>query len=94
MGQEYINDTWTGGRARNMDTRTDQELRELYKDLEIVADITKKILGWVCHVVRMDQGKTVKKAFETKQERSRRRGRSRWRWLEHVEKDLREIKVK
>jgi hypothetical protein len=41
----------------------------------------------------MDQGKTVKRAFETKLERSR-RGRSRWKWLEDVEKDLREMKVK
>ena len=45
------------------------------------------------HVVRMDQGKSVKKIFGSKPEGSRRRGRPRMRWLEDVEKDLGE-KVK
>jgi hypothetical protein len=40
-------------------------LRELYKDLHIVADIKKKRLEWIGHVVRMDQGRTVKKILET-----------------------------
>jgi len=60
-------------------------LRELYKDLDIVADIIKK-MEWIGHVLRMDQGRTVKKVFESKPE-GRRRGRLRW--LEDVEKDLR-----
>jgi len=42
----------------------------------------------------MDQGRGVKKEFESKPERSRRRGRPRWRWWEDLEKDLREIRVK
>ena len=42
----------------------------------------------------MDQGRTVKKIFESKLEGSRRRGRPRMRWLEDVEKDLQEMKVK
>jgi hypothetical protein len=42
---------------------TNQEVRELCKGLDIVADIKKKRLGWIGHVVRMDQGRTVKKIF-------------------------------
>ena len=42
----------------------------------------------------MDQGRTVKKVFESKQEGKRRRGRPRWRWLEDLEKDLREMRVR
>jgi len=38
--------------------RTNHEFRKLYKDLDIVADI--KRLEWIGHVVRMDQGRTVK----------------------------------
>jgi hypothetical protein len=38
--------------------RNNQEFRKLYKDLDIVADI--KRLEWSGHVVRMDQGRTVK----------------------------------
>jgi hypothetical protein len=41
----------------------------------------------------MDQGRAVNKIFECKPER-RRRGRSRQRWLEELEKDLREMRVK
>ena len=40
------------------------ELRELYKDLDIVADIKRKCLKLIGHVVRMDQGESVKKYFE------------------------------
>ena len=41
----------------------------------------------------MDQGKTVKKIFESKPEGSSRRGRPRLRWLEDVEKVLWEMKA-
>ena len=57
--------------------RTDQELRELYKNLDIVAGTKMKRVEWVGHAVRMVQGKTVKKIFVTKPERSGRRGRPR-----------------
>ena len=72
--------------------RTNQELRKLYKDLDIEADI-KKRLEWIGHVVRMEQGRTVMKIFESRPEGSR-RGRSRLRWMEDVEKDLWQKKVK
>jgi len=42
----------------------------------------------------MNQGRIVKKIFVNKPEGSRRRGRPRLRWLEDVEKNLREMKVK
>jgi len=48
--------------------RTNQELRELYKDLDIVADVKKETLEWIGHVVRTNQGRTVKIIFESKLE--------------------------
>jgi hypothetical protein len=42
----------------------------------------------------MDQGRTVKKIFGNKLDVSRQRGRLRLRWLEDVEKDLWEMKIK
>ena len=57
-------DIRTSGTARRI--RTNRELGEPYKELGIVADIKKKILEWVGHVVRMDQGRAVKKIFESK----------------------------
>ena len=71
--------------------RTDQELKELYKELDIVVDVKKKRREWIGHV-RIDQGRTVK-ILENKPEGSRRR-RPRMRWLEDVKMDLREMKVK
>jgi hypothetical protein len=72
--------------------RTDQELREPYKDLDIVADIKMKTLEWIGHVVTMDQGRAVKKIFESEPEG--RRGRPRLRWLEDVVKYLLVMKIK
>ena len=51
-------------------------------------------MEWIAHVVRVDQGRVIKKIFESKQEGSRIRGRPRLRWLEDAEKGLREMKVK
>ena len=65
----------------------------MYRDLDTVADITEKILEWMGHIVRMDHGRLVKKMFESKPEVRRRMGRPRMRWLEDVERDLRERKV-
>ena len=58
---------------------------------------TKSILltlEWIRHLVRIDQRRTVKKIFGSKLEGNRRRGRPRLRWLEDVEKDLKEKKFK
>jgi len=74
--------------------RTNKEMRELCKDLDIVADIKRKRSECIGHLVRMDQGRAFKKVSESKSEGSRRRGRPRLRWLEDAEKDLREMKVK
>jgi len=69
-------------------------LRDIYKDLDIVADTQKKRFKWIGHVVGMDQGRRVKKIFENKPKGCRRRGRPRLKWTEDVEKDLRETKVR
>jgi len=59
-------------------------LRELYKDLDTVADMKNKFKR-IRHAVRMGQRRRVKKIFESKPEGSRKRGGPRLRWLEHVE---------
>jgi len=73
--------------------RTNKEFGELYEDLDIVADIKRKRFEWMGHVARMDRGRTLK-VFESKAEGSRRRVRPRLRWMEDVEKDLREMNNK
>jgi hypothetical protein len=44
MREADIKGIWTGGTARKWRLRTDQELRELYKDRDLVADIG---MDWV-----------------------------------------------
>jgi hypothetical protein len=46
-------------------------------------------LDSIGHIIKMDQGKAFKKVFESQLE-----GRPRLRWLEDVEKNLKEVKVK
>jgi len=40
--------------------RTNQELQELYKDSDIIADIKKESLKWTGHLHIMDHGRVVK----------------------------------
>ena len=58
--------------------------------LGVVRDIKKKRLERNGHVVRMYQGRTVKKIFESKSGESRWSRRLRLRCLEAAETDLRE----
>ena len=75
--------------------RTNQELRELCQDLDIITDNAKKRLKWMGYEVRMDKGRAVKKYMSVnrrKVEESSRRPRLRW--LEDMEKELSEMKVR
>ena len=69
-------------------------MRELYKDLDIVAVIKKKSSEWIGNVARMDNERLVKKIFESKPGGRRRKRRPGLRWVEDVEEDLLEMKVK
>ena len=74
--------------------RTNQELRELYKNLDIVADIKTEVTGMDWTFSKEGSGRRVGKVLESKPEGSRRRGRPRLRWMEDLEKDLADMKVK
>jgi len=59
------------------------------KYLDIAPGIKKKILEWIGHLARMDHERVVNKILESKQERIRRMGRPRLRWLGNDETYLR-----
>ena len=42
MGEEIINETWTGGRARNMGKKNYTGIEGARKDLDIAADVTER----------------------------------------------------
>ena len=46
--------------------RTNQKLRDLYKDLDIIADIKRDRLVWIGYAVRMGQGRAVIKYLRVK----------------------------
>ena len=52
-----------------------REIRELYRDADIVTSIGEKRLEWSGHIAKIDQGKTVKKIFDSKMGGIIRRGK-------------------
>jgi hypothetical protein len=77
MGVENNKDPGTMTEQGIWRMRTNEELGELYKDLDVVTDIKKKRLEWIGHAIRMEQVTTVKKILENKPEGSGRKGRPR-----------------
>jgi hypothetical protein len=65
-----------------------------YKAPDIVNVIKIQRMEWLGHGVRMNETRSVKKIFEGKLEGRRGRRRSRLRWINDVEDDLRELGVK
>ena len=65
--------------------RMNQELYELYDDIDIVQRINSKRLSWLGHVVRMNENAPARRAFDAVPEGGRRRrGRPRLRWKDQV----------
>jgi len=65
-----------------------------YKTPDIMSIIKIRRLEWLGHVVRMNETRSVKTIFEGKLEGRRGRGRTRLRWINDVEEDLRKLGVK
>jgi hypothetical protein len=50
--------------------RYNHELYELFNEPDIVKYIKINILGWAGHVIHMENNRTVKKVFDTKNSRN------------------------
>jgi hypothetical protein len=73
---------------------TNEELKELYKKADLVAEIRSRRIGWLGHVIRMEDEKMVRKLFKEKLGGRRRKGRPRLRWIDVVGADLRAMGVR
>ena len=73
--------------------RMNQELYELYSDMDIVRRIRIQRLRWLGHVGRMNQDAPARKAFDNEYEGTRRQGRPRLRWKDQVQEDLKVLGV-
>ena len=74
--------------------RTNNEIKQLYKRPNIATQIKAKRIEWAGHMIRMDDGRTVKKIFEGNPGGRKYRGRPRLRWLDCLEEDLRRMGVR
>ena len=74
-------------------SRTNEDVRQLYGELDIVTDIKKRRLRWLGHVERMSEERVVKRLYQNTPEGSRNVGRPRLRWMDDVREDLRRMGV-
>jgi hypothetical protein len=74
--------------------RNNQELRNMYGQPDIIAEIKSKRLECLGHVDRMEENTMVKRVFEGHPGGKRKTARPRKRWLDDIEEDLRLMKVK
>ena len=73
--------------------RTNSELMQLYKDLDIVAYIKIMRLKWIGHVNRMEEERVPYQVFVNQPEGRRQRGRPKTRWWDDVYDDIRKCKI-
>jgi len=64
--------------------RWNDELYELYGDIDIVKRINVSRLRWLGHVVRMEEQAPARRAYDVVMHGNRRRGRPRLRWKDQV----------
>ena len=69
--------------------RRNQELYDIYDDIDVVKRIKIQRLRWLSHVARMDSSNLVRKVFESEPSGgSRRKGRLRQRWAKQVTENV------
>jgi hypothetical protein len=68
--------------------RTNDEVYKLYGELELVAEVKKRRLQYLVHVVRMKEDRVPKKILDQHPWDRRKSGRPRKRWLDDVNKDV------
>ena len=73
--------------------RTNEEVRQLYGELDIVTEIEKGRLRWLGYVERMSEERVVKRLYQNMPEGSRSVERPRLRWMDDVREDLRRMGV-
>jgi hypothetical protein len=65
-------------------SRTNEEVRQLYGELDIVTEIKKGKVRWLGHVKRMSEERVVKRLYQNTTEGSRSVGKPRLRWMDVV----------
>ncbi|XP_039299202.1 uncharacterized protein LOC120355027 [Nilaparvata lugens] len=74
--------------------RTNQELRELFGNPDIVSEIKVRRLSWLGHLERMSDSRSAKKVHRMNPGGRRLKGRPRMRWIDDIENDLKEMGIR
>ncbi|GFU25290.1 putative endonuclease-reverse transcriptase [Trichonephila clavipes] len=74
--------------------RSNLELYKIYKQPDILKFVKLERLKWAGHVAIMNEDRCCKKIFLAKRMGNKPRTRSPLRWIDCVEKDLKDLKVK
>jgi hypothetical protein len=85
-GPKYENGEWK--------SRTNRELEEMSKGINIVKWIKGQKISWLGHLERMEEDRMPKKIFTQELEGTGRRGRPRKGWKEEVERDLQVLRAR
>jgi hypothetical protein len=73
--------------------RTNQEIEALMKEENIVRFIKSRRITWYGHVNRMEHNKNIEAIMKWNPTDRRSRGRSKTKWKDDVEADLRAMKI-
>jgi hypothetical protein len=73
--------------------RYNKEIHSLFNDYDIIKRIKINRLIWAGHVIRRENEDIIKRSMITKPEGKRKKGRPRTRWMDGVEKELRNVVV-
>jgi hypothetical protein len=74
-------------------TRYNKELYNLFNDVDIIKIINVKKLRWAGHVIRRENEDVIKRIMLVKPERKGKEHRTRIRWMDGVDKYLRNLGV-
>jgi hypothetical protein len=74
--------------------RTNLELQNVYWSPDIVTEIKVRRLKWLGHIIRMDGSRMAKKVFVSKPEGRHDIGRTKLRWLDDVEDDIKGLGIR
>ena len=74
--------------------RTNQELRDLYNDNDIITDIKCRRIEWLGHVFRVNHERLPKMVLESKFDTKRKIGRPKLRWFDDVLIDLKNAGIR
>jgi hypothetical protein len=74
-------------------TRNNEEIDNIIRKEEIVRFVKARRISWIGHVERMEDSRMPKTVMREKIYTRRRRGRSKVRWLDDVQEDLREMGI-